>query len=39
MPKFLDCPLNNGLLEKGGDKWIVPGDEPTIADCATVAFL
>jgi glutathione S-transferase len=38
MPMFLD--RLDGLLEKGGaDKWIVPGDEPTIADCATVAFL
>ncbi|KAG7363067.1 glutathione S-transferase, N-terminal domain containing protein [Nitzschia inconspicua] len=28
-----------GLIEKSGGGWAVSGDEPTIADCAIVAFL
>jgi glutathione S-transferase len=37
MPKFLG--RIEGLIEKGGGKWAVAGDEPTIADCYIVAFL
>jgi glutathione S-transferase len=37
LPMFLG--RIEGLLARGGDKWIVPGDHPTIADCAVVAFL
>jgi prostaglandin-H2 D-isomerase / glutathione transferase len=37
MPKFLG--RIEGLIEKGGGKWAVAGDEPTIADCSIVTFL
>jgi glutathione S-transferase len=37
IPKFLG--RIESLIEKGGGKWVVAGDEPTIADCCIVAFL
>jgi glutathione S-transferase len=37
LPKFLE--RIEGLIEKGGGKWTVAGDEPTIADCSIVSFL
>jgi prostaglandin-H2 D-isomerase / glutathione transferase len=37
MPDYLG--RVEGLIEKAGGKWVVAGDEPTIADCSFVAFL
>lgn len=37
LPEHLDRLTK--LLEKSGDKWLIPGDEPTIVDCAWVPFL
>jgi glutathione S-transferase len=37
LPKFLD--RIEGLLNGSGGKWLVAGDEPTIADCSAVPLL